>query len=240
MAITTEQLETSLSDFLSKPALRLSQNAVTRSSVKEVAARHAVTSRYNNEYSNRAFDSEMKATNQKSSGRCWLFACLNVLRLHMRKRYNLPASFELSQTYLFFYDKLEKANYFLENILATLDKPEDGRLLAHLLTDPLCDGGQYDMIVNLVEKYGVVPKAAYPDSESSCASVLANRALTQQLRECACRIRTAHAAGESSEALRAIKSKYMQHIHHMMLVHFGTPPATVDWCFHDKDKKEFK
>lgn len=94
-------------------------------------------------------------TNQKSSGRCWLFAATNVFRVAIMKRYNMK-EFELSQSYLFFWDKLEKANYFMEQILDTLDENLDDRLVQTLLKDPVGDGGQWDMAANLVEKYGLV------------------------------------------------------------------------------------
>jgi len=96
-------------------------------------------------------------TNQRASGRCWLFAATNVFRVAVMRRYNLK-EFELSQAYLFFWDKLEKANYFLEQILDTVDEDLDGRLVQTLLSSPVGDGGQWDMVANLVEKYGLVNK----------------------------------------------------------------------------------
>ena len=108
-------------------------------------------------------------TNQKQSGRCWMFAALNCLRFQVMQKLNLE-TFELSQNYTLFYDKLEKANYFLESILQTLDEPTEGRLIAHLLSAPLNDGGQWDMLCALVEKYGVVPKYAMPETVSSLFS----------------------------------------------------------------------
>jgi len=96
-------------------------------------------------------------TNQRASGRCWLFAATNVFRVAVMRRYNLK-EFELSQAYLFFWDKLEKANYFLEQILDTVDEDLDGRLVQTLLSSPVGDGGQWDMVANLVEKYGLVDK----------------------------------------------------------------------------------
>jgi bleomycin hydrolase len=84
-------------------------------------------------------------TNQRSSGRCWLFASTNVFRVAIMQRYGLK-SFELSQAYLFFWDKLEKANYFLENVIDTVDEPLDGRLMQSLVASPVGDGGQWDMV----------------------------------------------------------------------------------------------
>ena len=136
-----------------------------------------------------------EATNQKASGRCWLFAGLNTLRLKAMQRLGLE-SFELSQAYLMFWDKVEKANYFYENILATLDEPLDGRLLMWLLAQPLSDAGQWDMLVNLIEKYGVVPKAVMPESFSSSASAHMNGVLTARLRADARQLRAAYDRGK--------------------------------------------
>ena len=94
-------------------------------------------------------------TNQRSSGRCWLFAATNVFRVAIMKRYNLK-EFELSQAYLFYWDKLEKANHFLEQILDTINEDLEARLVQTLLEQPVSDGGQWDMVANLVEKYGLV------------------------------------------------------------------------------------
>ena len=113
---------------------------------------------------------EGKPSSQKASGRCWMFAALNVMRLPMMRRYSLDSSFELSHSYLFFYDKLERFNYVLEQVLDTTSEPVDSRLLMHLLHAPLMDGGQWDMLSSLVAKYGVVPKTAYPETLTSGAS----------------------------------------------------------------------
>lgn len=94
-------------------------------------------------------------TNQRSSGRCWLFASTNVFRIALMRRYSLK-EFQLSQAYLFFWDKLEKANYFLEQILDTADEELDGRVVQALMASPVGDGGQWDMVANLVKKYGLV------------------------------------------------------------------------------------
>ena len=94
----------------------------------------------------------------QSSGRCWLFAATNLMRVAMMKKFNLPNDFELSQNYLFLFDKLERANYFLGTVLRTLDSALDSRVVQHLLAPPQQDGGQWDMVVNIVTKYGIVPK----------------------------------------------------------------------------------
>lgn len=111
----------------------------------------------------------MNATNQKSSGRCWIFAGLNVLREIVGKRCGIE-SFELSQNYVAFWDKYEKANYFYESILDTADRDIDDRTVQFILSNGIQDGGQWDMLVNLIKKYGLVPKDAMPETHHSSAT----------------------------------------------------------------------
>ncbi|CAN6674474.1 cysteine proteinase 1, mitochondrial [Trichomonascus vanleenenianus] len=175
-------------------------------------------------------------TNQKSSGRCWIFAATNLFRVPIMKKYNL-SELQLSQTYLFFYDKLEKANYFLDQIIQTAGEEIDSRLVQHLLTDPVQDGGQFDMIVTLVEKYGLVPQDLYPDAWSSTSSARANFVLTTMLRDYAEKLRDAIKAGKDANALRV---EFMQEIHRMLVLFFGAPPGVdqeFTWHYTDKDKK---
>jgi bleomycin hydrolase len=173
-------------------------------------------------------------THQRQSGRCWMFAGLNVLKLEVAKRCNLKG-FELSQTYQMFWDKLEKANYFLESILETLDEDRGGRLVAWLLQAPLNDGGQWDMFVNLVEKYGVVPKDIMPETFHSKQSRGMNSIVTAKLREDACRLREQYARGASREALAGEKQRMMTEVYAMLCHFLGEPPAHFDFEFRDKD-----
>ncbi|PIA15180.1 aminopeptidase C [Coemansia reversa NRRL 1564] len=180
-------------------------------------------------------------TNQKSSGRCWIFAGLNVLRQKMMKEYNLE-ELELSQPYLFFYDKLEKANWFLENILGTLDEELDGRVVQYLLKDPVGDGGQWDMFVALIEKYGVVPKGVYPETFHTSNSSNMDTLITSKLREYAKILRNAHNKGEAINTLRTQKHGMLEEVHRIMTISLGQPPEKLTWAFYNKDKKyhEFK
>ena len=173
-------------------------------------------------------------TNQKQSGRCWMFAALNCLRFQVMQKLNLE-TFELSQNYTLFYDKLEKANYFLESILQTLDEPTEGRLIAHLLSAPLNDGGQWDMLCALVEKYGVVPKYAMPETVSSSSTREMTAYMTEKLREFACILRTAYSQGKTVEQCREWKKGMMETIYLMLCICLGVPPKTVDLEVRDKD-----
>lgn len=175
-------------------------------------------------------------TNQKQSGRCWMFAALNTFRYEIIRKLNLK-TFELSQNYTLFYDKLEKANFFLESILETLDEPTQGRLVSWLLTAPMNDGGQWDMLCNLIEKYGVVPKYAMPETKASSATREMNSVLTVKLREDACRLRAAYGQGADREELVRQKEDMLREIYRILCVCLGEPPASFDLEAEDKDGK---
>ncbi|NLG24963.1 MAG: C1 family peptidase [Clostridiales bacterium] len=177
-----------------------------------------------------------KITDQKRSGRCWLFAGLNTMRLAVMKKLNLD-TFELSQNHLMFWDKLEKANYFLESILATRGEPLDGRLVQHLLDAPVGDGGQWDMFCALVDKYGCVPKAAMPETFHSGDTGIMNARITEKLREYAWVLRAAHADGEDIGALRSRKPAMLQEIYGILCICLGQPPETFRFACRDKDKE---
>ena len=131
-----------------------------------------------------------------------MFAALNCMRFQVMKHCNLE-TFELSQNYTLFYDKLEKSNYFLNTILDTLEEDTDSRLIAHLLSAPLNDGGQWDMLCAIVDKYGLVPKEAMPESEISSNTNEMVSYMTEKLREFACTLREAYRAGSTKEELLA-------------------------------------
>jgi bleomycin hydrolase len=220
--------------FESDPRHRAALNAVTKTTVKNVAMNRQAVVRANHTYSHVVKAGE--ATSQNASGRCWMFAGLNLFRMKAAEQMNLE-NFELSQNYLFFWDKLEKANYFLESILGTLDEDTDSRLISWLMQSPIQDGGQWDMFVNLVKKYGVAPKEAMPETESSSASHLMNDRITNKLREYAARLRRLHREGTGTEALRAQKTDMLSEVYRMLCIHLGEPPTEFFWQWRDKDKE---
>lgn len=166
-------------------------------------------------------------TNQRSSGRCWLFASTNVFRIALMKKHNLQ-SFQLSQAYLFFYDQLEKSNYFLETILDTADQPLDGRLLTQVMSAPTGDGGQWDMAANLVKKYGLVPHELYPDSEQAMNSSSLGSLLRTKLREYALNLRrlanSSSTSSTTSADITRAKDAMLKDIHLILTLMLGPPP----------------
>ena len=185
------------------------------------------------------FSHELKSgdvTAQNGSGRCWLFAATNILRLEVMKKCDLE-TFEISQAYLFFWDKFEKANYYLESVIETVDEPLDSRIIAWLLSAPFNDGGQWDMVVALVEKYGVVPKNVMPESFSTGSSGAMNKILTLKAREYARDLRNAHKAGATREALAQKKASMMDEIFGILCTCMGVPPMTFDFEVRGKEGK---
>ena len=177
-----------------------------------------------------------KITNQRASGRCWIFAALNVFRYEIIKKYDLD-TFELSQNYLFFYDKLEKANFYLESILETTDEPLTSRLFQFINGSPLADGGQWDMLSNLVEKYGVVPKEAYPDAKNAELSRWFDQYLSTRLREDAMLLREAVEAGGKPAELQRMKKDMLKEFYRMLCISLGEPPKTFDLTLRSKENK---
>lgn len=225
-------LQTAAQRFTASARNRVAMNATVSNGIRKAAASCQAPRSSRHVFSISLEQGEV--TNQKQSGRCWMFAALNTMRFQVMKRLNLE-SFELSQAYPLFYDKLEKSNFFLENILKTLEEPTEGRLMAFLLSAPLNDGGQWDMFVGLTKKYGVVPKEAMPESVSSSATSDLVAYLTEKLREDACLLREAHGKGAAIEELRSRKAAMLEEIYRMLCIALGTPPDTFTFEVRDKN-----
>ncbi len=172
-------------------------------------------------------------TNQQRSGRCWLFAGLNILRFKVAERLGLE-KFELSQAYSFFYDKLEKANLFLEQIIETRNLPIRDRTVDFLLRNPIPDGGQWNMVVALVEKYGVVPKEIMPETYNTSDTRRVNQILATLLRKDAAILRE---SGKSEEELRRMKIEMLKDVYRLLVYFFGPPPKEFQWRYKTKDGK---
>ena len=175
-----------------------------------------------------------KVSDQKASGRCWMFAALNTFRHKMIAGFQLE-DFELSQAHTFFWDKYEKSNWFLEQVLATADQELTSRKVKFLLDTPQQDGGQWDMVVSLFEKYGVVPKSVYPESISSGNSRELNQILNKLLRQDAQILRELVAAGANLAELQAKKEELLQEVFNFLAMNLGLPPRQFDFSYRDKD-----
>lgn len=173
-------------------------------------------------------------TDQKSTGRCWLFTGLNVIRQKVRENLNLE-SFEFSENYSFFYDQLEKANLCLEGMIETRDRPQDDRYVEWLFSHALADGGVWNMMVDIVEKYGAVPKEIMPDTQHGESTGNMRRMVRRKIREAAIRLRQMHVRGKDKGALRQAKETMLGDIYRLLAIHLGEPPETFRWRYEDKD-----
>jgi bleomycin hydrolase len=217
--------------FNKDPKNILALNAVTENGIAAVALSRKEVDRQNFTFSNLIESPD--ATNQERSGRCWLFSGLSTLALEAMKKLNLK-TFELSEIYQMFWDKLEKANYFLENMIETKEEPLNGRLVSSLLSDPIPDGGQWNMFVNLIKKYGVIPKPFMPETENSNNSDPMNALLASKLREYAKVLRDMNEHGASTTELREKKGELMEEFYKLLCINLGVPPETFQWEWSDK------
>ncbi|UYM04759.1 C1 family peptidase [Solicola gregarius] len=232
-ALSDDLLDRLGKEFDAEPSLRLMQNAVTKTSVNDVALDRRVVTGIDHSVSNLLDDWD--ATDQKQSGRCWLFAGTNLLRAGAASKLGVK-DFEFSQNYLLFWDKFEKANHWLESILATAERDVDDRTVAHLLATPAEDGGQWNMFTALVRKHGLVPKSAMPETWSSSKTAPMNRDISGILRRAARDLRARTAAGDDADTLQLHKESALASIHRLLSIHLGTPPTSFLWQWADKDK----
>jgi bleomycin hydrolase len=231
--ITKELTQKFASDFKDNKKQQALQRGVVKNGIR--ASAENVSAQVNNVPVFSVDVKTGKVANQKQSGRCWMFAALNTFRHKMLNQFNLK-EFELSQNYTFFWDKYEKANYFYENILATANQELTSRKVAFLLQTPQQDGGQWDMIVSIFQKYGVVPKTAMPESNSSSSSRELNTYLNKKLRKDASVLRRLVADGKTSEEIQTIKATMLQEVYNFLAISLGTPPETFDFEYRDDEQ----
>ena len=232
--ITKKQIDKMRKEFESDSSARVAQNAVTSNNLSSVTLRRDLVQEIDFTFSTKL--DEWKATNQKSSGRCWLFATLKLFRPGTMKKMNVK-EFEFSQAHIHFWDKFERSNHFLEAIIETSGRPVDDRTIHFLLSDPIGDGGQWNMAMNLIRKHGLVPKSAYPESNSSSSTRWMNSILKDILRSSASEIRGILDSGGSEKEARLHKESRMEDIWRVLCIHLGTPPESFDWQWRDKDKE---
>ncbi|MGI6045699.1 MAG: aminopeptidase C [Eggerthellaceae bacterium] len=220
--------------FTNDRANMVARNAATAQGIRAVAKVPEMIA-----LNTSVFDIEIKQgerTNQKRSGRCWMFAALNTFRQRTIENLKLK-NFEFSQAYPLYWDKLEKANWFLEQIIDTVDEPLSGRLVQYLLQDPVGDGGQWDMFYALIKKYGLVPKEAMPETACSSNTSDMDMYLTRYLRKCASELREAYHEGNPRAHLYTLKAEMIARVQQMLSICLGAPPLDFDIRLRDKDDK---
>ena len=217
------------------------KNAVLRHALTNTSLSQTVRSMDQIQDANYSFDIDIKTmpvTNQKASGRCWIFAALNVLREMIAKKLNID-SFELSQSYIAFYDRLEKCNYTLEVIIELLNKDYDDRTLMFILDNGIGDGGQWDMFVNIVNKYGLCPKHVYPETTTSSGTRDTNSLINFNLRKFASDAKELNKT-KGLEAVKKLKKQVLKKIYFLLVSAYGLPPQKFNFEYTDKDGKYHK
>jgi len=239
--LTTDILGDFHKEFVENSKHLFAQNVISRADPFETCIQRKVLERSSPVFTHKV-DEVKPITNQKSSGRCWIFAALNTIRIPFMKANNLE-DFEFSQAYLFFWDKIERSNYFLNTVADIYQRSpkEDanGRLGNFLLKSPISDGGQWDMIINLIEKHGVMPKRCFPETFSCENSLRMNRILTSKLREFAYDIHR-HIdsnGGTDDGSVRNLIYEQMKTIFRIVSICLGSPPKQFTWEYYDKSKK---
>ena len=217
------------------------KNTVMRHAMSKTPLSTVVRSQDEIENVNFDFDINLKTlsvTNQKQSGRCWIFAATNVLREMIASNLNL-GEFELSQSYIAFYDRLEKSNFLLEAVMELLDKDYDDRTLSFLLANGIGDGGQWDMFVNIVNKYGLCPKHVYPETCTSSGTRDTNLLINFNIRKFASDAKELF-KNKGLDAVRRLKKSVLKKIYFLLIDAYGVPPEKFDFEYTDKDGKYHK
>lgn len=169
-------------------------------------------------------------TNQKSSGRCWMFTSMNVLRPGVMKKYNMK-SFDFSHNYLYFWDIFEKSNLFLENIIATAKKPMDDREVVTYFKDPASDGGVWNSFYNVASKYGVVPASVMPETEHSNNTSMMVKQIKRVLREAGYNIRGMVAEKTKAKKIQKYKIETLGSVYRILALCLGEPPVEFTWRY---------
>jgi bleomycin hydrolase len=231
--ITEDFIRACKKDFRSNPANTMARNAVVSVGALLAATDSEESKEVTHIFVNSIKKRDLKATDQGSSGRCWMFAALNSFRHYVVNGLGID-NFEFSETYLFFWDKFERSNTFLQNMIELDDLP-GSRIIDLLFDDCLSDGGYWNYFVNLVDKYGLVPKDAMPETYQSDWSDDMNNAIVNRLKAYAIQIHKEKSAGKPLQRLTQIKNTAMKQVFSILVKFLGEPPKKFTWFFNDED-----
>lgn len=232
--ITKSQLRQFAQEYHKNPLWRAMTNVLAKTSAADIAYVNSRGAAIQPVFS--VDIPTMKAVDQQSSGRCWIFAGLNLLRERIGKKFHIQ-EFEFSQSYVAFWDRLEKINYFLEAMMTLADRPVDDREVQWLLQQGIQDGGQWDMFVNIVRKYGLVPKYAMPETWQSSNTKPMNRLTNTKLRQYAAILRRMAAEGKDQDALQREKNRMLSEMYGFLCCCYGEPPERFDFEYADQNKE---
>ncbi len=236
MKLSKEQIAKMAESYKKAQTQHVAEKAVTKNGILASSEDIDVAKRLSPANFAFSIDVDKEAVaNQLQSGRCWMFACLNTLRFRIENELKLPkGTFELSQAYLAFYNKLERAAWFMEHVVKTADKSFDDREVDWLFTTPMSDGGDWDMICGLVKKYGVVPHSAMAETHCTNATAEVNTMLNTLLRKDGLELRTMAQEGKETESRM---EEMLTEVYRVLAVCFGEPPEKFDFQYEDKDGK---
>ncbi|MBR5921187.1 MAG: C1 family peptidase [Bacteroidales bacterium] len=226
--LSMQQINMLRGSYQSNPTNKALRNAINSNDISKLAVNYDNNTAFDEHLSNTVPSKAI--TNQESSGRCWMFTGMNVLRNKAIRKYDLPADFQFSQCYTFFWDQLEKANLFLQSILDTRAKSMEDETVQWLFKNPIGDGGQFTGVANLMTKYGVVPKEAMPETYNSNHTSRMSELIKLRLREDGLRLRQmANNKGTTEAKLQAAKMEMLETIYRMLAYTLGEPPTEFTW-----------
>lgn len=232
--LTSKMVEKLKKEFHSRKDAEIIARAIQKNGIKAASEDPTASERLH-----RAFSYEIKTgkpTNQRHSGRCWSFAALNTLRHKFATKYKFK-DFELSQNYLFFWDRIERANMFFQKIIATADKPLHDRTVDFYLSFALNDGGQWANAASIIEKYGVVPEYVMPDTHNTKDTSDVAEVFDSLMRKDAIELRAMVQTNASATELQEAQERMMGDVYKIAAYSFGEPPAKFDLEYQDDDKK---
>ena len=233
-ALTPQFLTELQEEYQMNAGDRARHNAVTNNPVSALALNRKVVRGDDGHFSHRIKSKGI--TNQKKSGRCWMFAGLNVIRPKVIRDHKME-EFEFSTSYLQFWDKLEKSNLYFESVIELRDAGFLDRDWEIVNKWTLSDGGWWNFVTGLVEKYGVVPASVMPETQSSENTKTFNHILDRLVRSQAARIFALHEQGAKPAALRAEKRKALKVVYRFLVINLGEPPTEFEWRYKMKNKK---
>ena len=228
--ITDEMMSQIRQGWQGTPEELALRNAISANDINKLAVRQGVEAGYDFYFSDEVPSKGI--TDQQSSGRCWLFSGMNVLRAKMIEKYNL-GPFQFSQNYIFFYDQLEKANLFLQGMIDTAKKPLTDQTVEWLLKHPLSDGGTFTGVADIVSKYGLVPAEAMPETQSSSNTSRMAQLISLKLKEFGLELRERIAQGAKEEEVEAEKTQMLGTVYRMLALNLGVPPTEFDFVRKD-------
>ena len=226
--LTADQIKTIQNSYKATGADKALRNAIVTNDINKLAKNYDNNTAFDAHFSNEVPSKAI--TDQESSGRCWMFTGMNVLRSKAIKQHDLPSDFQFSQCYTFFWDQLEKSNLFLQAILDNRDKSMEDETVKWLFQNPLSDGGQFTGVANLITKYGIMPKDAMPETYNSNNTSRISSLIKLKLREDALELRDmANNKSTTEKMLQDKKMEMLQTIYKMLVFAYGEPPAEFTW-----------